>query len=165
MFNCSFHKGVFAAMIKKAFITPGLKKIGLNATSVNLSVLSILLEHFVACQLMEYLSLADLLPPLQSGFRQGHSTETAVLRVLWDIFQAVEHGDLAALVLLYLSAAFDMIKHSILLQHLPQTYGIGDTALCWFQSNLSSRRQYVRRGLNKLSVTYLVCSLRQGSVL
>jgi len=82
MFNCSFHKGVFAAMIKKAFITPGLKKIGLNATSVNLSVLSILLEHFVACQLMEYLSLADLLPPLQSGFRQGHSTETAVLRVL-----------------------------------------------------------------------------------
>ena len=49
---------------------------------------------------MEYLSSADLMPPLQSGYRQGHSTETDVLRVLSDILQAVVNGDLAALVLL-----------------------------------------------------------------
>jgi len=66
---------------------------------------------------MEYLSLADLLPPLQSGFRQGHSTETAVLRVLSDIPQAVDRGDLATLVLLDLSAAFDTVDHSIVLRY------------------------------------------------
>jgi len=37
-------------------------------------------------------------PPLQSGYQQGHSAETAVLRMLSDILQAVDIGDLAALV-------------------------------------------------------------------
>ena len=131
----------------------------------NLSVLSKLLERLVVRQLMEYLSSADLLPPLQSGFRQGHSTETAVLRVLSDILQAVDRGEVAALVLLDLSAAFDTVDHSILLQRLQLTFGINNAAHRWFQSYLSFRKQYVRRGPNKSSVTYLVCGVPQGSVL
>ena len=71
-------------------------------------MLSKLLERLVVRQLLEYLSSADLLPSLQSGFRPGYSTETAVLRVLADILQAVDREDLAALVLLDLSAAFDI---------------------------------------------------------
>ena len=85
--------------------------------------------------------------------------------MLSDILQAVDRGDLAALVLLDLSAAFDTVDHSILLERLQQTFGIGDTALCWFQSYLSSRKQYVRRGPNKSSITYLICGVPQGSVL
>ena len=75
----------------------------------NLPVLSKLLERLVARQLMDYLSFADLLQSLQSGFRPVHSTETAVLRVLSDILQAVDRGDSAALILLDLSAAFDTV--------------------------------------------------------
>jgi len=92
----------------------------------------------VARQLMEYLSLADL-PPVQS-------TETAVLRVLSNILQAVDRGDLTALVLLDLSAASVTVGHSIVLERSQKTFGISDTALCWFQSYLSSISQYVRRG-------------------
>ena len=173
LFNCLLFKGLFPAQFKEAFSPEEvLKKSGLDVTSAssyrtisNLSVLSKLLERLVARQMKEYLSLADLLPPLQSGFRQGHSTEIAVLQVLSDILQAVDRGDLAALVLLDLSAAFDTVDHSILLEHLQQTFGISDTALCWFQSYLSSRIHYVRRGLNKLSVTYVICGMPQGSVL
>ena len=65
-------------------------------------------------QLMDYLTSADLLPTLQSGFRAAHSTETAVLRVLSDILLAVDSGDVAALILLDLSAAFDTVDHDIL---------------------------------------------------
>jgi len=36
------------------------------------------------------MSTASLLPALQSGFRSGYSTETAVLRVLSDILLAVD---------------------------------------------------------------------------
>ena len=125
-------------------MTPIVKKSGLDATDVssyrpisNLSVLSKLLERLVLRQLMKYLTSADLLPPFQSGFRPGYSTETAVLRVLSDILQYVDRGDLAALVLLDLSAAFDTVDHEILLQRLQVTYGIDDTVYRWFQSYLS----------------------------
>lgn len=100
----------------------------------NLSIQSKLLERLIARQLRDYLISADLLPSLQSGFRPGHSTETAVLRELSDILQAVDHGDLAALVLLDLSTAFDtVVDHVILLQRLQVTFGIHDTVHQWFR--------------------------------
>ena len=79
--------GHFPAAFKDAFITPALKQPGLDVTNVqscrpisNLSVVSKLLERIVAGQLNSYLWMsANLLPSLQSGFRPGHSTETAVL--------------------------------------------------------------------------------------
>ena len=105
---------------KKAFITPMVKKPGMDTTDIssyrpisNLPVLSKLLERLVVRQHMDYLQSADLLPANQSGFTPGHSTETAVLRVLSDILLAVDHGDVAALILLDLSAAFDTVDYEI----------------------------------------------------
>jgi len=49
---------------------------------------------------MAYLSPADLIPTLQSGFRPGHSTETAVLQVMSGLLQAVDRGELGELILL-----------------------------------------------------------------
>ena len=133
----------FPAVFKEAFITPVMKKPGLDAADTssyrpisNLPVLSKLLERLVVYQLMGYLSSADLLPSLQCGFRQGHSTETAVLRVLSDILQAVDRGDTSALILLDLPAAFDTVDHAILLQWLQTSFGIDDSAHRWFQSYL-----------------------------
>ena len=61
--------------------------------------MSELLERTVTQQLNTYLQSSGLLPSLQSGFRSGHSTETAVLWVLSDLLQAVDSGDVTALVL------------------------------------------------------------------
>ena len=79
----------------------------------NLSVVSKLLERLVARQLLDYLNKYGLLPRLQSAYRVGHSTETAVLKVLSDILLAIDSGDLSALVLLDLSAAFDTVDHDV----------------------------------------------------
>jgi len=74
MFNRSLSEGHFPAVFKEAFITPVMKKPGLDAADTssyrpisNLPVLSKLLERLVVRQLMGYLSSADLLPSLQSG--------------------------------------------------------------------------------------------------
>ena len=102
-------------------------------------------------------SAHDLLPPLQSGFRAGHSTETALLRVLSDILQAVDRGDVAALILLDLSAAFDTVDNDILLQRLQLSFGIDGTAHRWFTTYLTDRSQCVRRGHNMSAVSRLRC--------
>ena len=66
------------------------------------------LERLVAAQLVRYLEISSLLPPLQSEFRHRRCTETAaVLRVFSDV-----------LVLLDLSAAFDKVDHNVLLRRL-----------------------------------------------
>jgi len=48
-----------------------------------------------------------------------------------DILLAVDRGDLAALILLDLTAAFDTVDHDILLQHLKVSFGFTDVALQW----------------------------------
>jgi hypothetical protein len=59
----------------------------------------------------------------------NHSIETAVLKVLSDILLAIDNGDLSVLVLLDLSAAFDMVDHNILLRRLDITYRLDGTVL------------------------------------
>jgi len=67
----------------------------------------------VAKQLLLHLDKHKLLPNLQSAYRAHHSTETAMLKVLSDILMAIDKGDLAMLVMLDLSAAFDSVDQSI----------------------------------------------------
>jgi len=93
-----------------------------------------IISKLFAKQLTDYLRSADLLPSLQSGFRPDHSTETATLRVFSDILEAVDSGDVAALVLLDLSAAFDTVDRAILCRRLQVSYGLGGPVLEWFQS-------------------------------
>ena len=56
----------------------------------NLSFMSKIVEKVVAKQLTEYLDCNSLLRKLQSGFRRFHSTETAVLKVLSDVYCAID---------------------------------------------------------------------------
>ena len=151
---------------------PVLKKPGLDTTEAslyrtisNLPVISKLLERLVTRQLTDFLQSANLLPSLQSGFRPGHSTETAALQVFSDILEAVDSGDVAALVLLDLSAAFDTVDHAILCRRLQVSYGLGGSVLDWLRSYLHGRSQYVRRGTLRSPRTWLTCGVSQGSVL
>jgi len=82
-----------------------------------------------------------------------------------DILVAIDCGNLAVLVLLDLSAAFDMVNHDILLCRLQTRFGIDDVALNWFRSYLVNRMQYIRRGPAQSLNVYLTCCVTQGSVL
>ena len=85
----------------------------------------------------------ELFPVLQSAYRKGHSTETALLRVVNDILSNMNKQHVSILVLLDLSAAFDTVDHAILLRRLETSFGITDAALAWFSSYLSGRSQCV----------------------
>ena len=143
LFNLSLACGQFPTCFKVAFITPVLKKPSLPASEPasyrpisNLSIISKLLERLVAKQLVSFLLANQLLLTHQSGFRVGHSTESAITKVLSDLLNAVDNGDTAILVLLDLSAAFDTVDHTILLERLNTSFGICDSALNWFVPTL-----------------------------
>ena len=172
LFNRSLSTATVPTAFKSAYITPMLKKQGLDSADPrsyrpisNLSVVSKLLERLVHRRIFDALNLQNLLPRLQSAYRRHHSTETAVLKVLSDILLAVDAGDLSVLALLDLSAAFDTVDHDILLQRLQTSFGIEGTVLNWFRSYLTGRNQYVRRGSSRSRPTALRFGVPQGSVL
>ena len=116
-------------------------------------------------QLRSILETNKLSEILQSAYRAQHSTETALLKVMNDILTDCDSGNDSLLNLLDLSAAFDTIEHSILLQRLEITFGVSDTALEWFKSYLSNCHQAVVIKGKKSSDHLLKYGVPQGYVL
>ena len=172
LINRSLELGLFPAEMKLAFISPLLKKLGLDPNVLGnyrpvsaLSFISKLLERVVAKQLIEHLETQSLYVPVQSAYRSFHSTETALLKVLNDILSSIDHGDSVILALLDQSAAFDLIDHGILLNRLSTQFGVTGVPLRWFESYLSGRLQSVCiKGVCSSPVP-LQYGVPQGSVL
>ena len=97
----------------------------------------------MAQQLNGFLSYTGSLPSNQSAYRQFHSTETALIKVMSDLAIASDKGQVSLLSLLDLSAAFDTFDHAILIKRLENTHGIRDVALKWFISYLTDRTKRV----------------------
>jgi len=174
LFNRSLSSGSVPEVFKSAYIrpTPRLKKTDMDPADVrsyrpisNLPVVSKILERLVARQLLAHFNKSSLLPRLQSAYRAFHLTETAVLKVLSDVLLAIDAGDLSALVLLDLSAAFDTVDHDILFRRLQTLYGLSGSVLLWVRSYLVPRYQSVRTGSTSSFPTLIMCGVPQRSVL
>ena len=71
----------------------------------------------------EYLRRNSLFGKFQSAYREGHSTETALIRVQNDVMLSLNRRRDVILVLLDLSAAFDTIDHGIPIERLRTARG------------------------------------------
>ncbi len=115
-------------------------------------------------QVTAFLTQNNLLDSNQSGFRSGHSTETVLLSVVEDLRLARTASKSSLLILLDLSAVFDMVNHQILLSTLLRK-GISGTALQWFDSYLSDRSFKVSWRGEVSKSQHLATGVPQGSVL
>ena len=169
--NLSLRIGDLPPNLKRAIIVPLLKKLGLELVFKNyrpvsnLSFLSKLIEKIVAIQFVDYLVKNKLLDPLQSAYKKGHSTETALLKVQNDLLIDIDDKKVSLLVMLDLSAAFDTIDHEVLLNRLMHHYGIRDNVLQWFRSYISERSQSVIIDGEISEPKQLKYGVPQGSVL
>ena len=125
-------------------LKPLLKKCGLNIAFnnfppvSNLPHVSKLSEKAAANQLTDHMTTNDLHMPLQSAYKQNHSTESALLKVKNDILLNMEAQKVTLLlVLLDLSAAFDTVRHDTLLNRMKSRFGVDGKALEWFASYLN----------------------------
>ena len=110
-------------------------------------------------------SATDGLPKQQSAYRRWHSTETALLKIYNDFLQAADRGEVSALCMLDLSAAFDTVDHELLLKRLELRFGFVGNVLKWIESYLTNRTFTVMHHTQESSEVELECSVPQGSVL
>ena len=170
--NASLDQGIFPSFFKMSLIHLLIKKDNLDADVFasyrpisNLFFLSNALERIVASQIEEYLTTNGLFAKMQSAYREHHSAETALLRVVNDIHEAIDNKFEAVLVLLDLSAAIDTIDHTILLDRLRYRYGFSEMLFRWMDSYLKDRPQFIALDKILSRSRYLSCCVPQRSVL
>ena len=167
--NLSLEYGVFASDWKMAVVRPLLKKVGLDLIYKNfrpvsnLSFISKLVEKAVLNQFIDHLNKFDLMPEHQSAYRQGHSCETAVIKLCNDILWNMEAQMVTGCVFMDLSAAFDTVDHELMLDILEKTYGISSVALGWYNSYLHPRAFKVCVNSTYSDSKNLTFSVPQGS--
>ncbi len=169
IFNLSLQQGKFPNDFKQAKVVPihkgGDKDNCSNYRPISiLSTCSKILEKLIHNQLYNYVQESELLFPGQSGFRPGHSTTTALLKVIDDWRNKIDSGNYIASIFIDLRKAFDTINHNILFIKL-RRYGINDSELQWFKSYLTNRRQYVAINNVMSDPCYITAGVPQGSIL
>ena len=106
-----------------------------------------------------------LLPALQSAYRQHHLTETPITIVYNDIVRSTDAGFVSALVLLDLSAAFDIVDHGILLEVLTERFGVENLELDRFRYYHTGSTQTFTTPSGSSAPVALTCSVPQVSVI
>ncbi|KAK3919274.1 putative RNA-directed DNA polymerase from transposon BS [Frankliniella fusca] len=121
--NHSLQHCVFPDLWKIAVVKPLPKKS--NPSTLKdyrpislLCVISKILEKIVHTQISKYLTMYNILNPLQSGFKSQHSTSTALMKVSNDLRDAMDKRQVSILVLYDFSNAFPSVHHGLLLAKL-----------------------------------------------
>lgn len=168
--NCSFVNSTFPDKWKIAKLHPIPKDKKKPLEDVNsrpislLNVLSKLHEKSAFQQIRQYLSDHKIMLMNQHGYRNNHSTETALIQLTDSCLENMEHGLITGIALLDFSAAFDLVDHNLLLLKL-KSYNFSDCALNWIKSYLSGRTMSVCINAAYSDPTEMVCGVPQGSCL
>ena len=102
-----------------------------------------MLKRLVSERLNDHQDVINTLPAVRSAYRLYHPTETNLTKVVSAITMAADSGDVSVLALLDLSAAFDTLNHSILIQYVHISHHVKGMAQNWFESYLHERYQAV----------------------
>ena len=158
--------------VKEAHVVPILKSLNIDKNDLCnyrpvslLSFISKLTERVVHSRISTHLTLNGLDNNSQYGYKKGHSCETLLLKLMDDILVAVDKQFGVVVMIVDLSAAFDTVDHSLLLNMLQFKYCITGSALKWLKSFLSDRTQRVRVGDCLSESLIVVFGVAQGSVL
>ena len=165
----SLTQGIFPNKLKCAKVIP-LHKGGSKSELSNyrpislLSCFSKLYEKAMHARLSSFLAKNDIIYPSQYDFRSGHSCEHALIEAQSVLLNTLDKKQIAALLLIDFSKAFDMVDHSILLNKL-EHYGIRGLNLNWFRTYLTNISQFVHINNSNSEKHILRYGVPQGSIL
>lgn len=166
-FNDSVSQASYPPCLKTALVIPIFKK-GDPLDPTNYRPISVLpsinkvFEKLVYSRLLNFFCKTELLYQHQFGFRQGSSTEVAVLELVDEISRALDEKLLAGSVFLDLSKAFDTINHTMLLKKL-DAYGVRGHPNDYLRSYLTGRLQQVVVSGSRSDLRNVQTGVPQGS--
>ena len=166
--NC-ISKGIFPDTLKTASVIPiykgGCREDPSNYRPISiLPTLSKLFEKHVANQLKSFFARTNILYLYQSGFREKHSCQTALIRLVDSWLADIDAGKYVGTVFLDFKKAFDLVDHKILLHKL-KLYHFSNKAVNFFESYLSNRSQIVKIENVQSEKANITSGVPQGSIL
>ena len=102
--------------------------------------------------------------PLLCGFRKGHNTQHALLKLLEDWRAKLDQKQIIGTILCDLSKAFDTLPHDLLIAKL-NAYGLESSALRLINDYLTNRKQRTKVASSFSTWSDIFSGVPQGSVL
>lgn len=167
--NLSILNGEFPDALKIAVVRPLFKK-GAKTAACNYRPISLLsnfakiYEKIVKAQLVNYLEANNIFSTAQFGFRNKLSTQDALAEAVTEISDSIHDSKKVIGIFIDLTKAFDSIEIKRLLLKLGKL-GLDSTALRWFTSYLTNRRQHVKYQCVESTMGTVEYGVPQGSVL
>ena len=129
-----------------------------------ISVFSRMLERLTHDQLFEFLKINKSITCNQAAFRKLYSTITSLIGSIDFWYENIDRSNVNPTIFLDLKKAFDTVDHDMLLKK-SSAYGIRGKAGGWFDSYLSSRKQFCSLNGQHLKARDVTCGIPQGSCL
>ena len=113
---------------------------------------------------MAYLNKYSLIHEGQSGFRQKHSCQTALVKLIDKWMSCIDQGDMIGSLFIDYRKAFDLVDHKILIEKM-SAYKFSSSSLKWFKSYLESRKKTVQSDRGLSAFANIKSGVPQGSIL
>ena len=129
-----------------------------------LPTLSKIFERSATDQLIKYLEKNDKLSHNQHAYRKAHNTTTCLFEVTNYLYKLIDQKQIAAVISLDLSKAFDSINHNLLLNKM-SSMGLSENSLLWIKSYLTNRKQFVKFKEYTSTHQHVTAGVPQGSII
>lgn len=169
LINLIFSKGFYPDCFKNAVIIP-LHKAGSRYMVSNYRPISLInnlnkvIEKCIKRRLCHFLNEKNLLSNKQFAYKQGYSTEDALISVTDLVVTGLSNSEKSIAIFLDLAKAFDTVSHRILIEKL-EWKGVRGLPLDLFKSYLNNRKQSVKVGEIQSSSREVESGVPQGTVL
>ena len=147
LFNLCINEGTYPDCYKVAKVTPlfkgGDKQDRNSQRPISLlPSLGKLFEKIISVRILHHFNDLNLFSEHQFGFREGFTTEFAILDIYEKLINNLDNGLNSCAIFLDLAKAFDSVSHDILLPKL-RKYSIRGQAHHLIESYLKNRSQFV----------------------
>ena len=169
--NKSINEGTFPSTLKTSKVLPLFKSGDENLTTnyrpiSQLSAFSKIFEKLILLQCNEFLIANNITHDLQFGFREGHSTNHAILLTMSELESAKNQNLFSIIISIDLKKAFDTVNVSSILPAKLDHYYNNEKTTKFLASFFKSRKQFIQMNdVRSSTINNYDISVCQGSSL